>query len=237
MNRYKIKVANRIVEIETVHVLPMALSRNYLTDGKAEIHICSTQNDIDREKVEFESHNGLSTSWDGNIEAIVVLEIIPEYGAFVMHGAAVAVNNNAYIFSGNSGIGKTTHILKWLRNLPDAFVVNGDKPFIISGDSPKVCGSPWAGKENMQTNSVVPLKAIAFLERAEDNSIRKVSFSEAFPLLYQQIYRSSNAEHVRKTLQLIKNLDGKISFYIFKINNFKDDCFEVAYNALVRGVE
>ena len=241
MNRFKIKIANKTIEIETVHVLTKALSRKFLCDGTPDFKIVSTQEDIDKERYTYETSNGLSASWDGNIEATVVLrklaELFPEYGAFAMHGAAIAYDNNAYVFSGRSGIGKTTHIMHWLKNLPDAYVVNGDKPFILADDEPMVCGSPWAGKESMNSNTIVPIKAMAFLERAEENSIQRISFSQAFPMLYQQTYRSTDSNHVRKTLNLLKKLDGKVSFYLFKINNFKDDCFQTAYNTLVRGLE
>lgn len=64
-----------------------------------------------------------------------------------MHGTVVDHNGQAYMFTAPSGTGKTTHAKLWLDNLPDAFIVNGDKPFIIAGDEqPKACGTPWAGK-------------------------------------------------------------------------------------------
>ena len=116
--------------------------------------------------------------------------------------------------------------------------MNGDKPFIIvrqAGELPLACGSPWAGKENLQTNAMVPLKSIVLLERAEENRMERVSFGQAFPFLLQQVYHPENEEKMRKTLRLMQRMSSAVSFWRFQCNNFKDDCFDVAYNALVKG--
>ena len=186
----------------------------------------------------FYDENSCIEGWEGNIQLSLLLQKVAEslliYDIFLMHGATICFNESAYIFSGASGIGKTTHILKWLDSIPDVFVVNGDKPFIKFDKDGKVlaCGSPWAGKENMNTNVIVPVKAIILMERAENNYIEQISFGQAFISLLQQIYRPDDADKMRKTLRLLKLLDGKVSFYRFQCNNFKGDSFRVTYEAL-----
>ena len=128
--------------------------------------------------------------------------------------------------------------MQWLDHLPGAFVVNGDKPFIKfqeDGVKPLVCGSPWGGKENLYTNTMVPLKSIILMEHAEGNHIKQIPFTEAFPILLQQTYRPDDTEKMRKTLRLMQRLNPTVSFWRFQCNNFKGDCFEVAYSALVGG--
>ena len=139
------------------------------------------------------------------------------------------------MFTAPSGVGKTTHILKWLDHCPDAFVVNGDKPFILvppDKGQPLVFGSPWSGKENMYTNTTVPLKSIILMERSEDNHIEQISFAEAFPSLFQQVYRPDEPEKMQMTLHLLQALTPSVSFWRFQCNNFKEECFQVAYSAL-----
>lgn len=236
MNSFNIKIANTVIGIETVHILPYALSRDFLTDDKYDFKITSTQKDIDETKAMFFKNNGFNLSWDGNVETMVVLhkvaERIVEYNTFAMHGAAIAFQDAAYIFTADSGVGKTTHILKWLNTIPESFVVNGDKPFIHIDETPLVCGSPWAGKENLYTNTSVPLKAIIIMERHDNNIIRRIPFIEAFPYLFKQCYRSKDVEKIKKTLNLIKRLEDKVSFYHFLFNNYQDDCLDVVYRAL-----
>ena len=165
-----------------------------------------------------------------------ISEELIDYGIFLLHGVAIYNDERGIIFTAKSGTGKTTHALKWLENCPDAYIINGDKPFIkISSneDIPIVCGSPWAGKEGLGRNSRAPLTTIVLMERAENNSIRKISFSEAFLFLYQQVYRSNDEKKMRKTLKLLQSLQKTVSFYSFSFNNMKDDCFQVAYDAVM----
>ncbi len=166
-----------------------------------------------------------------------IYERFTDYGILTLHGAAIAVNNQALLFSAPSGTGKTTHIGKWIENIPGSFIVNGDKPFIMTGKKPIVCGSPWAGKEHQYTNTMVPLKSIIFMERSEENRIDKMTFAESIPLLLQQTFRPDSSERMRKTLRMLESVGRSISFYHFRCNNLKDDCFEVAFNALVRNSE
>lgn len=153
---------------------------------------------------------------------------------FLMHGAVVAVDGNAYLFTADSGVGKTTHIRKWLKNIEGCFVVNGDKPLIKITDTQAIaCGTPWRGKEEMGTKTMVPLKAIVLMERAEKNAINKITLGQAFAFLLAQTYRPDDEAKMRKTLQLMQRLNPLVSFWWFQCNNFADDCFDVAYNALM----
>lgn len=99
------------------------------------------------------------------------------------------------------------------------------------------CGTPWCGKEQMETNCMVPLKAIVLMERGDDNSIREISFGDAFAFLLQQTYQPDEPEAMRKTLKLFAQLKDRVKFYRFVFNNMKEDCFNVAYNALMGGDE
>ena len=177
-----------------------------------------------------------------NVEPLLVQQLLTEellsFDTLLMHGAVIAADNAAYMFTATSGTGKTTHIQKWLENLGRAYVVNGDKPFVIvgqPGEESLACGSPWAGKEHLQNNVIVPLKAIVLLERADENHMERISSAQAFPFVYQQMYQPDDEEKLRKTLRLVSRLVSSVPVWRFRCNNFRDDCFEVAYNALVKG--
>ena len=236
MNSFTIKVAGQIIEIATLHARPLVICRDFIVDGIPSFRISTTQEDIDfeREKCRF-ARDDEPTDQELEVTALLrkISEGIVDYGAFVMHGAVIAFENKAYLFTGKSGTGKSTHIYLWKKNLPNAYIVNGDKPFILAGETPMACGSPWTGKEGVFTNTMVPLAAIVVMERYENNDMRRISFSEAFPTLFQQIYRPADGLRMRKTLDMLKALNGKVAFYRFKFNNLKDDCFEVAYTSLV----
>ena len=242
MYQFTIQLAGLNIEINSLHTRVMAINRRFITNEKPDFKLVSNQLEIDREKERYIQTVGYRNDpWDGFIELSSVLrsiciEII-DFGVIMMHGAAIANGQSSYLFTAPSGTGKTTHVLKWIKHIPDAFVVNGDKPFIKipkDGSQPLACGSPWSGKENMYTNAMVPLKSIILMERAQDNYIEHISFIEAFPFLYQQIYHPDDEDKMRKTIHLIQHLNPAVTFWRFRFNNFKDDCFDVAYNALVK---
>ena len=56
---------------------------------------------------------------------------LPAHHRFLMHGAAIAFDGAAYLFTAPSGTGKTTHVRLWRQYLGSRVtVVNGDKPFL-----------------------------------------------------------------------------------------------------------
>ena len=215
--------------------------RSFLSNETPDLCVSLPQEEI-RVVETFHDKSQDMNGWAGNISISYVLQQVAnamlDQNTLLFHGATVAFHGYAYMFSAPSGTGKTTHIRKWLDQLPDAFVVNGDKPFVKllkDGGLPLACGSPWAGKENLYTNTMVPLKSIILMERCEDNHIEQISFAEAFPSLLKQVYRPDDEDKMRKTLRLMQYLNPEVSFWRFQCNNFMDDCFDVAYNALVCG--
>ena len=237
------RVAQRNILVHCVYPGTYNMCRPYWAEENAvpdiEIHI---NEGMIRAEIERLRQTGGQRIGAKSLEKQMVYRMISEallsFDTLLMHGAVVALDGLAYMFTAKSGVGKTTHVQNWLECIGGAYVVNGDKPYIIireSGDLPLACGSPWAGKENLQTNDIVPLKAIVLLERAEENYIERISFTKAFPSLIQQVYHPEDSEKMRKTLHLIKKLIPAVSFWRFECNNFKADCFDVAYRSLVEG--
>lgn len=236
MSSLRVSVAGVTIEITCPHRIAKKGFDNYITDCKADYYIDISKEDIASYRQRYDPILG---NWQGHIKQSRMLEKIAqcliEKDTLLMHGAVISAFGSAYLFSAPSGTGKTTHILKWLERIPNAFVVNGDKPFLkfIENGVVLACGSPWSGKEHMNTNTMVPLKSIILMKRAEDNHIEQISFAEAFPFLLQQVYRPSDEDQMRRTLRLMQRLTPTVSFYQFQCNNFKSDCFDIAYNMLL----
>ena len=238
MNVFRIEVANQVIEVDTLHTRTGALSRRFLTNKTPDFRIQISQNDIDKEKDQYKKlFPNVTDPWDGFIEVSVVLrklcdELINR-NTLMIHGVAIESDNKSIIFSAPSGTGKTTFALKWLEKKPESLILNGDKPFIKVEDLVYVCGSPWAGKENLYTNRITVLDAIVFMERADENYIEEIDFSQAFLHLFQQTYRPDDQAKMIMTLKLLQSINGKIRFFIFHFNNYRDNCVEVAYNTLI----
>ena len=191
--------------------------------------IRTTQADIDFEKCLAEREairRGYSQKFyfPGYLEAIAINRHIATnmlaYDTFLMHGSVIAKDGVAYMFTACSGVGKSTRTRLWLNLYPSSFVINGDKPLIKITDTEAIaCGTPWCGKEGLNTDVMLPLKVIFLLERTdegEESSIEEICFEKGFPILLQQTYRPENPELLRKTLFLLKALNRKVKIYRFR---------------------
>ena len=216
MRRFTVSLAGATVGVESLYDEVYALCEPYLCQGAEDFSVSVRRADIEFEKIK----NAREAAWEGipwelfpdsYLETLAVYRKIAvgmrRYDTFLMHGSAVCVDGEAYLFTAPSGTGKTTHTRLWLSHIPGAFVVNGDKPLIrLRGDRAEVCGTPWAGKEGMQTNTVVPLRAICLLARGQENRIEETTFQELYPILFQQTYRPAEKAAMQKTMELIKRL-------------------------------
>jgi len=120
---------------------------------------------------------------------------ILRYSGFMMHSSAVMVNGYTYLFSGPPGIGKSTHSEKYRCSFPNSVVINDDKPIIRNiGGNWIAYGTPWCGKDGINSNLSAPVGGMCFLHRG-DRRIEKVSTLNAFSqIIYQTIGREDQEE-------------------------------------------
>ena len=143
-----------------------------------------------------------------------------ENNAFMMHGALIEYEGKGYLFTAKSGTGKTTHIRRWKKLFGEdkVTVVNGDKPIIRFIDGKVYAyGTPWNGKEHYGTNGKVELSAICFVERDEENSIKKISDFEALPRIFSQIMIHDSTD-LAKQMEYVDKLLQKVPTYLLKCN-------------------
>ena len=235
-----IRLANINFLVQSVYNILDENVKHYIVEDKVkpdiEIHVTRALLDAEFERLHKINEDILSyTAIEMILVQRTIAEILPQFNTFLLHGAAIAFDHESYIFTGKSGIGKSTHIKQWIDNVDESFVVNGDKPYIIVNQSGAyTCGTPWCGKEKYETNTVVPLKSIVLMERSENNKIVEVSFRYALPKLLEQIYRPADATQMRSVLNLLMKLKDHVSFYVFYFNNFKEDAFHTSFNELTK---
>ena len=105
-----------------------------------------------------------------------------------IHGACVELGDYAVIFTGPSGVGKSTRAQAWVDGL-SACWISGDRPAVrIEKDRCVACGVPWDGKEQIFRDVEKPLKCILEVRRSSVNYVRKLSREQARKLIAQQAF-------------------------------------------------
>ena len=112
--------------------------------------------------------------------------LLARRGYVSLHAAAVEVEEEAFAFSGPSGIGKSTRARAWAEAL-NAVLINGDRPLIDTREI-EIYGVPWDGKEQCFRNVHHPLKAICEVRRSDSVYVREMNFSQRRKLLLQQCF-------------------------------------------------
>lgn len=161
------------------------------------------------------------------------------YNGLYLHASAIELDGKAYLFSGNSGVGKSTHTRLWQEVFgEDAQVFNDDKPALRRLDGRWYAyGTPWCGKDGINQNKKVPLVGICFLSQAENNRIRKLSVQEAFAKVVAQTVRKFNRlENLDLMIQYVDQLVNEIPVYELE-NKPEEEAARLSYECMRNGAE
>lgn len=175
-----------------------------------------------------------------SIEYVMTGELFNRFlidcNGLMLHSSAVVVDGYAYLFSADSGTGKSTHTNLWLEIFgEDAFIINDDKPAIRNIDGEwLVYGTPWCGKNNTNTNAKAKLGAIVFLERSEENWIESENVKDAIPKFFKQTTRQLNIEeNMDKVLSTMEKMLTEVPIYKMGCD-ISDDAVNMAYEKIRR---
>ncbi len=201
----------------------------FLIEDEGEHHIYLTCEDIAQERENSKEENaGIDPSMqiapDYFLEPVALLrklaDYIPAYNRILMHGSAIAINGDGYIFTAISGTGKSTHttLLRQLHG-ENAVMINDDKPFLfLDNGTVYVSGTPWMGKHHRGSNVMVPLKGIFFLRRSVNNELELLTPEDALTLMISQCHRPTDPMMMMNTLDIVDQILSTVSLYDFGCN-------------------
>lgn len=193
----------------------------YSRNPEGRIFLATYYND-DYSKVEIhlprnQSHPNITNlDWEYSLTGFAFQDRLTVLGHGIIHASSLAWRDNGVAFSANSGTGKSTHVGLWCQRFGDEVeVINDDKPAIVfEDDVPMLCGTPWSGKTALNVNRKVPLKAIVFIERGEQNSIRRLDTLDSYFNLSSQIARPYYDAHVgEKMIEFAERLLATVPIY------------------------
>lgn len=105
----------------------------------------------------------------------------------VLHSSLVDFNGRGIIFTGPSGIGKTTQAMLW-EKYAGAEIINGDMVIIHKEEDGRFygCGSPWHGSSEFCLNKKVPIEAIFCLEQSASSRISEIPMPEIISRVFKE---------------------------------------------------
>lgn len=120
----------------------------------------------------------------GNLLRMIPLRrILLQHGVLFFHASRIAAGERSILFTAPSGTGKTTQARLWERHRGARILCN-DRTLT---DGERTYGFPVDGSEPVGSGEIGTLGAIAVLEQAPENTVRRLRAREALVRLMPQL--------------------------------------------------
>lgn len=138
------------------------------------------------------------------------------FNILLLHASFVDYKGSGVVFTGPSGVGKTTQARLWEKYL-DARIVNGDKVFVRNKDEGFFAyGSPWKGSSEYCLDTKAPIKAVVILKQAQYNRITKLDSAAAESLMPHVFFPYWDESCLIKCLETFDNLVSSVPVYLLE---------------------
>ena len=178
-----------------------AVSESMLETGKTVISVLKgNENHFDDTNNSF-----FHTGWE---------RFLTQKNRLRLQASLIETQFEGLIFSGSSGIGKSTQAELW-EKYEDAMQINGDRPILYKKENVwRGFGSPYAGSSECYVNKGVPIRAIMILAQGKECNITPLRKLEAFREIFKNctVY-SWDREFVEQVITLVTELITDIPIY------------------------
>lgn len=139
------------------------------------------------------------------------------HGCYALHSASIYYRGKAWLFSGHSGMGKTTHTNLW-QSLYHVKMLNGDLNLISFLDNePVIYGMPWCGTSQIADTETYSLGGIILLDRSSRDECLPLLLNEQILLCTQRLISPTwTANLFQRNLDFISSLVNHISVCMLK---------------------
>lgn len=156
----------------------------------------------------------------------VFLTYVSRMNLYALHSVSILHNGKAWLFSGPSGTGKTTHTNIW-KKLYQTEILNGDLNLIgYENNTPMIFGVPWCGSSETYTAENYPLGGIVLLKQSPANSIEHLTKNDQVISVSQRLINThTTSDQLIKTLKFLNQLTDDI--HVFRLYcNMEDSAAE-----------
>lgn len=133
------------------------------------------------------------------------------HNCHALHSASILYKEQAWLFSGHSGMGKSTHTELW-NKLFHTPLLNGDLNLLaFKNGIPVIYGIPWCGTSKISDSGCYPLGGIILLARGEKDVCEKLSPDKKTLLISQRLISPAwDAPMLQKNIDAAQKLSKKI---------------------------
>lgn len=230
----KYKIADLIVEYETKYNILKQRSEKYKieTDKPSDIQVIVKEEYVQHDLARYA--DATREMAENIITGQLFYQKLLSFQGCFLHASCVVVDDKAYLFSADSGTGKSTHTGLWLKYLADKnpYILNDDKPAIrIFEDGIYAYGTPFSGKHDISENKKVKVQGICFLEQSKINFIQKLEPSEAIKLFLEQTTSYLKKEDMEKLLDVLEVVIKNIPIYKLYCN-ISEEAVKLSYHTM-----
>lgn len=144
------------------------------------------------------------------------------YDTLLLHSSFIEYCGKGLIFTGYSGVGKTTQAELWSKYF-NAEIVNGDKTFIREVDG-NFCayGLPWKGSSDYCLNKKALLSGIVVLRQSNKNRITRLNDNVVEYLMPHIFLPHWDNDCLNKALDTYDKLIGKVPVWLLECRPDKE---------------
>ena len=156
--------------------------------------------------------------YSGIFPLLVQNDVIHLHASYIIH------DGKAILFTGPSGIGKTTHAELWQAH-QGALIVNGDVALIRKVNG-QYCafGVPVCGSSPYCENISAPISAVFLLEKADENSVCVINNFDAVGRILKEVYRPELSEYRQNILfRTLDDFMNTVPVFLLKCRPDKDE--------------
>lgn len=154
---------------------------------------------------------------------------------FIFHCSYIDYDGKAILFSGPSGIGKTTHTNLWRRYKPDKVtILNGDK-CLLSYEGGKLYANGWpiCGTSGICHNEKREVKAIVLLQQSEENKIIEEKKTVLFRRILEQLTVNYwNKDFVNAVMTFVQTIISTVPCYTYTCN-ISQEAVDIIYKKVI----
>lgn len=185
--------------------------------GKAPFAVTCFREDENVSLLYLNGYEHYFTGSSGIFNRIGAEQLLLQHNRLMLHASFVKYKGHGILFSGPSGIGKSTQAELW-RRTRGAEIVNGDRAAVgLADEEWTAWGIPYAGTSGICYNKSAQISAIVILRQANNNQIRSLSAIEAMRYLYPETtVHQWDGKFVEKVTDLLSQLISAVPVFLLE---------------------